>query len=69
MKNESDTLSVQNSNTLVQNKIGMEDGVQQDNASDLEVVVLDTKAKEGSEEVALGCNNDGMYCCSWGRKI
>lgn len=59
MKNESDTLSVQNSNTLVQNKIGMEDGVQQDNASDLEVVVLDTKAKEGSEEVALGCNNDG----------
>ncbi|XP_049411980.1 uncharacterized protein LOC125874977 [Solanum stenotomum] len=59
MKNESDTVSVQDSNTLVQNKIDMEDGVQQDSANDLEVVVLDTKAKEGSEEVALGCNNDG----------
>ncbi|KAH0666872.1 hypothetical protein KY285_028078 [Solanum tuberosum] len=59
MKNKSDTVSVQDSNTLVQNKIDMEDGVQQDSANDLEVVVLDTKAKEGSEEVALGCNNDG----------
>ncbi|KAK4719640.1 hypothetical protein R3W88_017978 [Solanum pinnatisectum] len=59
MKNESDTMSVQDSNSLVQNKIDMEDGVQQDSANDLEVVVLDTKAKEGSEEVALGCNNDG----------
>ncbi|KAL3335746.1 hypothetical protein AABB24_031791 [Solanum stoloniferum] len=59
MKNESDTVSVQDSNTSVQNKIDMEDGVQQDSANDLEVVVLDTKAKEGSEEVALGCNNDG----------
>ncbi|KAG5602607.1 hypothetical protein H5410_033977 [Solanum commersonii] len=57
--NKSDTVSVQDSNTLVQNKIDMEDGVQQDSANDLEVVVLDTKAKEGSEEVALGCNNDG----------
>lgn len=66
MKN---AVSVQDSNTLVQNKIDMEDGVQEDSANDLEVVVLDTKAKEGSEEVALGCNNDGMYCCSRGRKI
>ncbi|KAH0659473.1 hypothetical protein KY289_028221 [Solanum tuberosum] len=59
MKNGSDTVSVQDSNTLVQNKIDMQDGVQQDSANDLEVVVLDTKAKDGSEEVALGCNNDG----------
>lgn len=62
IKNELDTVSGQDSNTLVQNEIDMEDGVQQDSANDLEVVALDTKAKEVSEEVALGHSNNGTYC-------
>ncbi|MCD7453435.1 hypothetical protein HAX54_020904 [Datura stramonium] len=59
IKNESDTVTGQDSNTLVQNEIHMEDGVQQDNGNDLVVVALDTKAKEGSEEGSLGQNNNG----------
>lgn len=62
IKNESDTVSGQDLSTLVHNEIDMEDGVQQDSANDLEVVALDTKAKDGSEEVALGHNNNGTYC-------
>ncbi|XP_055829491.1 uncharacterized protein LOC129898829 [Solanum dulcamara] len=59
IKNDSDTVSGQDLSTLVQNEIDMEDGVQQDSANDLEVVALDTKAKDGSEEAALGHNNNG----------
>ncbi|CAN4099177.1 unnamed protein product [Withania somnifera] len=58
IKDESDTVSGHDSNTLVQND-EKEDGVQQDSGNDLVVVALDAKAKEGSEEVALGHDNNG----------
>lgn len=44
MKNKSDTVSGQDSNTLVQHEVDMEDGFQQDTGSALVFVALYTKA-------------------------
>uniref|UniRef100_A0A0V0HR46 Putative ovule protein n=1 Tax=Solanum chacoense TaxID=4108 RepID=A0A0V0HR46_SOLCH len=44
---------------MLQIEVDMEDGYQQDCGSALVVVALDTKAEEGSKEVALGHNNNG----------
>ncbi|OIT37583.1 PREDICTED: uncharacterized protein LOC109240575 isoform X2 [Nicotiana attenuata] len=56
-KNEEVDKNGQCSNTLVQNEIETEDVLQQESNNNL-VVVLDTKAEEGSEEVPLGHNNN-----------
>ncbi|XP_009765867.1 uncharacterized protein [Nicotiana sylvestris] len=56
-KNEEVDKNGQYSNTLVQNEIETEDVLQQESNNNL-VVVLDTKAEEGSEEVPLGHNNN-----------
>ncbi|KAJ8563355.1 hypothetical protein K7X08_031807 [Anisodus acutangulus] len=59
INNESDTKSGQDSSTLMQNETDTIACAQQDSGNDLVVVALDTKAEEGSEEVALGHNNSG----------
>ncbi|KAJ8559782.1 hypothetical protein K7X08_003840 [Anisodus acutangulus] len=57
INNEPDTISGQDSNTLMKNGTDTIACAQQDSVNDLVVVALYTKAEEGSEEVALGHNN------------
>ncbi|KAK4375751.1 hypothetical protein RND71_006428 [Anisodus tanguticus] len=59
INNEPDTISGQDSNTLMKNGTDTIACAQQDSGNDLVVVALYTKAEEGSEEVALGHNNSG----------